>query len=87
LIEARLRELAKSPPSPEARRRAEALLARLDEAYPPADLRALRVVQACERAGHRELLARWAGGAAGAVLTEDAKAALARRSPTAAPAR
>lgn len=73
-----LRAAAKSSPSAEARRRAEALLNRLDETYSPDELRSLRLVQACEWAGHRELLSRWAGGAAGAVLTEDAKAAVKR---------
>ena len=48
---------------------------------PPADRRVFRLVQAAEFAATpeaRELLTAWAGGAAGAVLTDEAKAALAR---------
>jgi hypothetical protein len=63
------------------------LLDSFEHALTPEELRALRLAQACEFAGTpsaRALLKQWAGGAPGAMLTEDAKAALARlerRSP------
>jgi hypothetical protein len=79
LVAPQLRAGAKSSASAEGRRRAEDLLARLDAAYTPDELRTLRLVQACERLDRRELLARWAGGAAGAVLTEEAKAGISRK--------
>ena len=67
---------------PERRRRAERLLARLDgPVRDPARLLALRAVEVVERAGTpdaRELLAAWATGAETALLTREAKAALAR---------
>jgi hypothetical protein len=80
-VERDLREAARTTTSAEVRRRAEDLLARLGNTYTADELRALRLVQACELSGTaaaRALLERWAGGTAGAVLTEDAKAALAR---------
>jgi hypothetical protein len=79
--ERRLREVVRTTTSAEVRRRVEGLLARLENAYTEDELRALRLVQACELSGTaaaRTLLQRWAGGAPGAVLTEDARAALAR---------
>jgi WD40 repeat protein len=80
-VEGRLREVVQTATSAEVRRRARDLLARLQDRYTADELRALRLVQACEVSGTaaaRALLRRWAGGAPGAVLTEDAKAALAR---------
>jgi WD40 repeat protein len=76
-----LRETIRTSPSLEARRRAEELLTRFENRYSADELRALRMVQACERSDApdaRVLLRRWAGGSPGALLTEDAKAALAR---------
>jgi WD40 repeat protein len=81
LVERQLRETLKTTASPEVRRRAEDLLARLENTSTADELRALRLVQACELSGTaaaRVLLTRWSGGAPGALLTEDAKAALAR---------
>jgi WD40 repeat protein len=81
IVERRLRDTAGSTTSAEVRRRIRDLLARLD-APPAAEvLRVLRLVQACELSGTppaRALLRRWGGGAPGALLTEDARAALAR---------
>jgi WD40 repeat protein len=77
-----LREAFRTTASPETRRRAERLLAAIEnDAYTAEELRVLRLVQACELSGSasaRALLRRWAGGAAGALLTDDAKAALGR---------
>jgi hypothetical protein len=74
-------ELARKP-SPEAARRVNALLRRLDNAEPRgALLFALRAVAVLEQIGTREakmLLRDLAGGARGARLTEAAKAALDR---------
>jgi WD40 repeat protein len=81
LVEPELRETVKATASAEVRRRAEGLLARLGTRYTGDELRTLRLVQSCELSGtatSRALLQRWAGGARGAVLTEDARAALAR---------
>ena len=68
--------------SPEVQRRLDVALA----AGPtPDDTRVLRLVHAaelCDAADARELLAAWAGGAAGAALTDEAKAALARLGKT-----
>jgi WD40 repeat protein len=80
-VERQLRETLKATTSAEVRRRAEFLLARFKNAYTADELRVLRLVQACELSGtvaDRALLKRWAAGGSGAVLTEDAKAALAR---------
>lgn len=77
-----LRKLLEEKPSLEARRRAEELLALLD--HPSAmieHLRALRSVEVLERIGTepaRQVLQSLAEGAASAVLTREAKAALAR---------
>jgi WD40 repeat protein len=81
VVEGHLKEVLKTTASLEVRRRAGELLARIAAGYTEDELRALRLVQACELSGTlaaRALLRRWAGGAAGAVLTEDARAALAR---------
>jgi WD40 repeat protein len=80
-VERQLRQTLERPPSAEVERRTEKLLARLGHSYTADELRALRLVQACELSGKpdaRSILERWAGGAPNAVLTEDAKAALAR---------
>jgi WD40 repeat protein len=80
-VERQLRQTLEKTTSAEVRRRARGLLGLLEKGYAPDELRALRLVQACELSctpAARALLHRWAGGAAGAVLTEDAKAALVR---------
>lgn len=76
-----VRDALRASPELEVRRRLEAVLARLDRPPSPDELRAARVVRAAELVGTaevRDLLTAWSRGAAGAVLTEDAKAALAR---------
>jgi WD40 repeat protein len=77
-----LREAARSHTSAEVRKRAAALLDRIAAGKLTLDeLRAVRVVEAVEWMGTPDsvkLLEAWAGGAAGARLTEEAKAALAR---------
>jgi hypothetical protein len=81
LVERQLRETLQTTAGPEVRRRAEDLLTRLENTSTADELRALRLVQVCELSGTaaaRALLTRWSGGAPGALLTEDAKAALAR---------
>jgi hypothetical protein len=80
LVESLLREAIQKG-SAEVRRRARELVEAFEHGFPPEELRALRLVQACEYAGTpsaRALLKQWAGGAPGAMLTEEAKAALAR---------
>jgi hypothetical protein len=80
-VERHLRAVLRTTRSAEVRRRSEDLLARLRNVCTADELRVLRLVQACELSGTaaaRALLERWAGGAPGAVLTEDAQAALAR---------
>jgi hypothetical protein len=80
-VERALRATLQKPSSLEVRRRAKKLLADLETSYTPAELRALRVVQACEASAtqaNRALLRRWAAGTAGTVLSEDARVALAR---------
>jgi hypothetical protein len=81
-----LRRLLASRPSLEARRRAERLL-RLEEkrrlkwSRSDEELRQVRAVELLEWVGTgaaRRLLKSWAGGAEGATLTEEAKAALRR---------
>jgi hypothetical protein len=70
--------LAKRP-SPEARTRLEALLRKLDGPRSPEQLRALRAVEALKYMDNpesRALLQTLAGGAEGARLTQEAKAAL-----------
>jgi RNA polymerase sigma factor (sigma-70 family) len=77
-----LRKALEDRPSPELRRRAEALLEKLNGPVPPGErLRGVRAVEVLEHIGTpeaRKLLADLSDGAAGARLTEDAKAALAR---------
>jgi WD domain, G-beta repeat len=76
-----MEEACKSTGSAEQRRRLEGLLATLKDRMSPAQIMQARVVQALELAGTtdaRKALQEWASGAAGARLTEDAKAALAR---------
>ena len=91
-----LRDALKTSPSAELKQRADRLLARLDAGKPgPDHLRAVRAVEAAEWMGTpaaRDLLARWAGGADGAVLTREARAALGRAAaggppPTTVPGR
>jgi WD40 repeat protein len=82
LAEPALQKLLVQPPSLEAHRRAERLLARIEEpALSAGRLQALRAVQVLEHIGTaeaRQLLERLAGGAAGAGLTREAEAALRR---------
>jgi hypothetical protein len=77
-----LRAALKSSPSAEARKRIEALVARLEaQRVPPDQLRAVRAVEVLEWVGTpqaREILTGLAKGAPGAPLTADAGAALAR---------
>jgi WD40 repeat protein len=80
-----LRQAAEKSASPEVRKAAADLLTKLD-AVPtkPDDLRAVRAVELLESIGTpaaRELLAKWAAGPAGARLTTEATAALARLNP------
>jgi hypothetical protein len=73
-----LHDTLKRKPSLELRRRVENLLAKLDPLDPPADtLRIVRAVQALELIGSPEasaFLEHLASGAAGARLTEEARA-------------
>jgi WD40 repeat protein len=81
LIEPALRAAVAASTDPEVRRRLSAALAATGPGPTRDELRAVRVVRAAELAGTpeaRELLKAWAGGAAGAVLTEDARVALVR---------
>jgi len=77
-----LRKLLQSRPSLEARKRAEQLLQKLEAATPSGErLRGLRAIAALEFMGNteaRELLRRLSAGAAEALLTQEAKAALVR---------
>jgi hypothetical protein len=71
----------KGKPSLEMRQRLEKLRESVSRGPNLPELRRLRTVQALELAGTveaRAALRTWAGGAAGARLTEDARAALAR---------
>jgi RNA polymerase sigma factor (sigma-70 family) len=83
LAEPVLREALARGPTLEARRRIERILAQLTGPVTNLEvLRSLRAVEALELAGTpgaRALLAELAGGASGARLTQEAKAALARR--------
>jgi WD40 repeat protein len=82
LAEPALRQLLKGTPPPEARRRAAALLAKLDGPLEsPETLRAVRAVEVLELAGTaeaRQLLEKLAAGAEEARLTQEAKAAVGR---------
>lgn len=77
-FEPALREARAAATSPEVQRRLDAVLATAARGPSPADARVLRVVHAAELSDARDLLVGWAGGAAGAVLTDEAKAAVAR---------
>jgi WD40 repeat protein len=80
-VERYLRDALRATASLEVRRRIRDLITRMESLYTPDELRALRLVQACELSGSeaaRALLQRWARGAPGGMLTEDAKAAFAR---------
>jgi RNA polymerase sigma factor (sigma-70 family) len=82
LVESALRQALANRPSAEARRRLTALLEKVEGATPtPEEVRAVRIVEALERAGTasaRRLLTDLAGGVAEARLTREAKAALRR---------
>jgi WD40 repeat protein len=70
-----------APPSVEVHQRVRNLLEALKRGPTPLAIRDMRAVQALELAGTaeaRETLRAWAGGASGARLTEDARAALRR---------
>jgi WD40 repeat protein len=76
-----LRHLLQTTQSAEVRRRAEDLIARLENSYTPEELRALRIVQACELSATtaaRNLLHQWASQAPGTLLTDEATAAATR---------
>src|SRR5581483_5218580 len=77
-----LRPAAERSASAEQRARARQLLDRIGVvAADPRRLRAVRAVEVVERVGSadaRRLLAAWAGGAEGALLTREARAALDR---------
>jgi WD40 repeat protein len=76
-----LQQLLDGKPTPEARRRAEQLLTDLKTNTAPARLRGLRAVEVLEAVGTPEArreLGRLAGGAPGARLTREARAALDR---------
>lgn len=80
-IEPSLRAALKDAADAEVRKRLVEVLNTLHAGPTPDELRMARVVRAAEMAGTPEageLLKAWAGGTAGAALTEDAKAALAR---------
>ncbi len=82
MAEPALRKAAADSTSPEVRRRAEALLARLESAVPAAGtVQALRAAEVLERIGTpeaRQLLQHLAAGAPEALLTREAKSALER---------
>jgi hypothetical protein len=82
LAESRLRKALADNPSPETRRRIEALLNKLQGPITSAEtLRSIRTVEVLEHIGSpeaRQLLQKLASGAAEARLTRDAKAALER---------
>jgi WD40 repeat protein len=78
---AALTEALKKRPGLEVERRIQKLLDALRRGPTPEELRQMRAVQALELADTpeaRAVLREWAGGAPGARLTEDARAALAR---------
>jgi len=81
LAEASLRKALAGQPSLETRRHLETLLDRFDPARSAEGLRMLRALEVLERVGTteaRRVLEAWAGGAAEATLTREAKAALDR---------
>ncbi|HEY8506318.1 MAG TPA: hypothetical protein VIL46_17160, partial [Gemmataceae bacterium] len=76
-----LRDALPKAKSAEQRERIEGLLARLRREPGPDEWRVMRAVQVLELCGTpeaRQLLREWAGGTPGELLTEEAKAALAR---------
>jgi RNA polymerase sigma factor (sigma-70 family) len=76
-----LREALRQPRDAETKKRLEGLLAPLERGPLPDELRVLRLIHAAELAdtpAARSLLEGWAGGAAEAVLTRTARAAVAR---------
>jgi RNA polymerase sigma factor (sigma-70 family) len=77
-----LEAASKSASSPEQRKRLDRLLAELKKGLSPPQLQQLRAVQALELANSaeaRQVLRDWAGGAPGARLTLEARAALDRQ--------
>jgi hypothetical protein len=84
-----LRRILRGSPSPELRRRAEALLEKLERRGPSPDrLRALRAVEVLEQIGTsraRRVLQALAQGAPEALLTLEAKASLQRLAKQGAP--
>jgi WD40 repeat protein len=80
-VEGRLRRTLADTDSSEVRRRLGSLLDELKREHTPEDLRRMRAVQVmelCNTADTLRVLRDWAGGTAGAPLTEEAKAALQR---------
>ncbi|HEV3437444.1 MAG TPA: sigma-70 family RNA polymerase sigma factor [Gemmata sp.] len=80
-FETTLRESARTTESPEVKNRLMRILASLESGLTKDELRASRMVRAAEMDGTPqaiELLKGWSQGANGAILTEDAKAALGR---------
>ena len=80
-VEETLRQAIERSASTEVRTRATAVLAKLDPSLSPALVHQLRAIELVERIGTpsaRRLLATVAGGAPGARLTYEAKAALER---------
>lgn len=77
-VESELREELAKTPSAEVHRRVEGLIARFDGRYSPEEVRAMRLVQACEWYRAKPLLETWATGAPAAALTREAKSALSR---------
>jgi hypothetical protein len=76
-----LEKVLAAPPSVEVHQRVRNLLEALKREPSPLEIRRMRAVQALELAGTAEAratLRAWAGGASGARLTEDARAALRR---------
>jgi hypothetical protein len=82
LAQEQLRKALGSSPSPEARRRLEGLLQKLEETVPSAEVRrSLRAVELLERLGTpdaRQVLTALAAGATVARVTQQARAALER---------
>jgi WD40 repeat protein len=82
VVTPRLRQALEAGPSPEARRRLERIVAKLDKAPPePETLRELRAIEALEAIGTtaaQKVLQAMARGEPGARLTDEAKSSLAR---------
>ncbi len=81
-VEVKLREALRGTPSPERRRRIEAVLEKYEIGNPSSEeLQSLRALEMLERVGTpeaREVLEKLAKGAPGARLTEEAKAVMGR---------